>query len=192
MFIAVPGVKYLTFGAYEADFLLMIQNAHIFNFTKTSLINVMRKYGFRSIYCNEAIWGVFRPGEPVESFENAYEDTIQYLRKIEDSKGEIKDLLINRATEIITSFGDGEVVLYGTMIELDELVKHLSRVNTIKGFFYSDNKSPSEVIQYLARDPSVKCVILADLNSNKYFTECLLDTLTGSGIRLYSVFDETF
>lgn len=193
LFVAVPGVRALAFNAYEADFLRMLQNAHIYNFTGTTLCNVMKKYGFASIYCNEFIYSVFRKCDPEVSFNNAYEETMSFLRKTEEVKGNIVPLLIERAKGIISSYGEGEVLLYGTAIELDVIVQKTRNLAPIKGFFYTDAKTPEEVAKFIRTSGgSVKCILVVDTKENKRLVQELSDAIDCSQVNLYSVYSEIF
>ena len=191
LFIAVPGVKALTFGAYNADFLRLLQNAHIYNFTKDSLCSVMEKYGFECIFANELINSLFRKGSPADQKKNSYDDTMKYLRRLEEASGDLRMLLIARTTDKISIYNKGEVLLYGTAKELDAIVQRLESVEQIKGFFYSDAKSPEEVTKYirsLADKP--KCVVVADSTHNKDLMTRLYELLSDGVTELFSVYSE--
>ncbi len=175
LYIAVPGIKNLSFGAYQADFLLMLQNAHIFNFTKKSLCRVLKKYGFESIFCNEGIFGVFKKCEPEEKGENVYEETLDYLKRTEAAKGDPNILRYNRANDILSKYGPDEVILYGGAVELDDCVRNLKDLSPVRGFFYSDRKTPAQVMEYIrSAEEGLKCLLvaeMADLNLVYAFTE---------------------
>ena len=85
LFIAVPGIKNLERN-YQNDFLLFLQNAHVYHFTKDTLIQVLRKYGFKVVYANEKIEAIFTAMEDeCENFEreNYYSDIIKFLTTLE-------------------------------------------------------------------------------------------------------------
>ena len=197
LFIGVPGVRYMTFGAYKADFLRMLQNAHIFNFTKTSLCRVMAKYGFSGIFCSEYIQGLFKKDpdalKKIEEY-NEYREIRDYLQLVEDSAGDIPTLLIARSADKLASFGSGEVILYGTAEELDAFTQHIPDLSPVKGFFYSDKKTPKEVADFvnsLGCDQAVKCLILIDSKNNKTLKNGLVENLNiDCDTEIFSLYSE--
>ena len=191
LFIAVPGVRYLTFGAYSHDFLLMLQNAHIFNFTKDTLCQTMKKYGFDTVFANEAVFGLFKKGEEVSSFKNLYPDNIRYLKSVEEAAGDVTNLLIKRAIFELSVFRKGEVILYGTVEELDTLTQSLPDLSVIRGFFYTDKKTPEEVAEYV-KDKGIKCIVLVDVQRDQLLTQIIPDLINGSDIKVISVYRELF
>lgn len=165
LFVGVPGVKDLTFGTYKSDFLRMLQNAHIFNFTKDSLCRVMDRYGFSCIFCSELIRGLFKKGTSSSNFRNGYEDTIRYLQRVEEAAGDVLSLVIARTADKLASYDRGEVILYGTTAELDAFAQLMPDLSPIRGFFCSENKKPDDIITYirsLAPSQLPKCLILVD------------------------------
>lgn len=112
LYIAVPGVKALTFGAYRSDFLLMLQNAHVYNFTRESLCVMMNKYGFSDVFCNEIICGIFQKSDKkIGGKGNLYSRTKKYLSELEDAGGNREIMLKMRFQELISGFEAAEVVL---------------------------------------------------------------------------------
>ncbi|MCR5651811.1 MAG: class I SAM-dependent methyltransferase [Lachnospiraceae bacterium] len=193
LFISVPGVKALTFGTYAADFLRLLQNAHIYNFTKTSLCSVMGRYGFECIFANEMISSVFRKGSPTDQKNDSYDDIMKYFRRLEEAGGNLRILLISRAVEKISSYNKGEVLLYGTAKELDAIVQGVSDVSSIMGFFYSDIKSPKEVVDYIMRlGKKPKCLVVADIRQNNNIFAGLSELIKGKEVELFSVYSEQF
>lgn len=193
LFVAVPGVKVLPFGVYNADFLKMLQNAHIYNFTSDTLCNVMKKYGFECIHSNEFIYSVFRIGEEESCFNNVYRETVDFLQKTEIAKGNTSALLIERAGKIISSYGKGEVLLYGTAFQLDKIVGNIASLTPVKGFFYSDSKKPKEVIEYIrSSNGAVKCLIVADHDRDRSTIEELEKLADCKELSIYSVYRELF
>ena len=195
LFISVPGVKCLTYGAYNSDFLRMIQNAHIYNFTKTTLQQVMKKHGFDCIYGNELIFSLFKKNNSQTLTEsvNAYSDTMEYLRCVESVSGNTQSLLIYRVGKILESYGSGEVLLYGTAPELDALTQQLPDLTPIKGFFYSDKKSLADVENYIRSvnmSTPVKCLLVIDSKQDKHLKENLTTSFKDVELDLYSVYSE--
>ncbi|MBQ6128125.1 MAG: class I SAM-dependent methyltransferase [Lachnospiraceae bacterium] len=191
LFVAVPGVKYLTFGAYERDFLLMLQNAHIFNFTKDTLCQTMKKYGFDSIFANEAVYALFKKGNPESSFSDHYTDTISYLKCVEESGGDVDTLMVHRVGSKLSECKKGDVLLYGTARELDALVQQLPDLTAIRGFFYTDRKTPEEVVEYMKCNGIHELVII-DVKNDKRIVGRISDLIEGSSIRFMSVYRELF
>lgn len=191
LFVAVPGVKYLTFGAYNRDFLLMLQNAHIFNFTKDTLYQTMKKYGFDCIYSNEAVYALFKKGIPECSFSDHYTDNMDYLKCLEKAAGDAETLLIYRVVEKLSDCKKGDVLLYGTALELDTLVQQLPDLSVIRGFFYTDRKTPEEVVEYM-KDNGIHTLLFADAKNDIMFVQKIPELIKGSSIRLMSVYRELF
>ncbi|MCR5128365.1 MAG: class I SAM-dependent methyltransferase [Lachnospiraceae bacterium] len=192
LFVAVPGVKALALGAYQGKFLLMLQNAHIFNFTKDTLCWVMKKYGFDQVYCNEWVCGIFRKGESENGFGNQYYDTISFLKKTEDANGDLNKLLCNRADEIVGMYGEGEVILYGTAAELDIFVQRITDLSKIRGFFYTDKKTISQVIDYALATDDIKCIFMADASKNEKLISELDELKYDKGVNVFSAYCELF
>lgn len=191
LFIAVPGLKYLTFGAYDCDFLLMLQNAHVYNFTKDTLIQAMKKNGFDCVFANEAVYGLFKKGTSVSSFGNFYHDNYNYLMEIENASGNRQLLLIKRAIRELNSSKSCEIILYGTATELDALTQSMPDLSPIRGFFYTDRKSPSEVVEYLINN-NLKHLWLVDSARDKDLTQELSELIIDRNISLFSVYREMF
>lgn len=85
LYIEVPGVKNLM-NSYRLDFLRLLQNAHTYHFTLTTLRNLLRKNHFEMIVGDETIQSVFRPStaSPTAlSFTNDYTEVLAYLRRVE-------------------------------------------------------------------------------------------------------------
>ena len=82
LFVAVPGIKNLLFS-YDNDFLLFLQNAHIYHFTKDTLQQVMKWNGFDAIYSNEKVEAIFCMGEKVQNVNNYYSDIKSFLVQLE-------------------------------------------------------------------------------------------------------------
>lgn len=84
LYIEVPGLKNLH-RSYEGDLLLYLQNAHVYHFTKTSLVNVMHASGFENVTIDEFVRSIFKKadGSKAHSLKNEYSSIIDYLKKIE-------------------------------------------------------------------------------------------------------------
>lgn len=191
LFVAVPGVKYMTFGAYDRDFLKMLQNAHIFNFTKDTLCQTMKKYGFDSVFANEAVYALFKKGIPESSFSDHYTDNMDYLKCIEDAAGDVHIPLIYRAVFELSRCEKGDVLLYGTVLELDALVQMIPDLSVVRGFFYTDSKTPEEVVEYM-KDNGIHRLLLNDAQKDEQFVQRITDLIKGTDIRLMSLYRELF
>ncbi|MBR5422083.1 MAG: class I SAM-dependent methyltransferase [Lachnospiraceae bacterium] len=192
LYIGVPGVRALSFGAYHGDFLLMLQNAHVYNFTRDTLCRVMRKYGFDTVFCNEGVYGIFKSGKSEEINGNSYLETMNYLREVELAAGDKEILLQNRLNEILGRYGTKEVLLYGTALELDAFVQKITELVPIKGFFYSDQKSPAEIAEYVCSVTDVKCILVMDAEHNAQIMDELAMLLSNCECDIFSVYTDLF
>ncbi len=194
LFISVPGVKYLSFSVYNADFLHMLQNAHVFNFTRDTLCQVMKKYGFDCISANEFIYGLFKKGEKVSSFKNLYSDVRGYLEYVENAKGDNLALVSERTNRILGPYKAGDVLLYGSLVEMDILVGQLENVKKLRGFLATDSKSAEDVLKFIqkeAKKKPVRCLMLADSAENKRLMEYFKQNPI-RGLDVYSIYTENF
>lgn len=86
IYIEFPGVKYLT-HSYEMNFLRLLQNAHIYYFTLTTLKNVLKKACYDFVWGNEVIYSIFKKSltrmENNYNYESDYGDVTSFLRKME-------------------------------------------------------------------------------------------------------------
>lgn len=84
VYMAMPGVKNLL-NSYEMNFLLLLQNAHVYHFTLTTLRNLLETNGFQLLCGNETIKSVFKKNGRISStrLENDYEAVMAYLRGVE-------------------------------------------------------------------------------------------------------------
>lgn len=65
VYVEVPGLFFIHY-TYRGNFLRFLQNAHLYHFSKKTLINLMRKYHFSPIKVNQRINGVFRYDNKLE------------------------------------------------------------------------------------------------------------------------------
>jgi len=84
IYIEVPGVKEIHKN-YMMNFLLYFQNAHVYHFTLTTLINLMSKNGFTFLNGNEFLMSAFKLNEleSKNNFINDYNSAISYIDRIE-------------------------------------------------------------------------------------------------------------
>lgn len=84
LYIEVPGLKNLHYS-YEGDLLLYLQNAHVYHFTKTSLLNLMKANGFEVILIDEYVRSLFKKAKSTNAIlsVNEYPSIVRYLKRIE-------------------------------------------------------------------------------------------------------------
>jgi 2-polyprenyl-3-methyl-5-hydroxy-6-metoxy-1,4-benzoquinol methylase len=85
LYIEVPGLKNLH-RTYQNDLLLYLQNAHVFHFTKTSLLNLMTLNGFKMIAIDEYVRSVFKKNPTSISsitYKTEYPQIVNYLKSVE-------------------------------------------------------------------------------------------------------------
>lgn len=86
IYIELPGVKNLL-KSYNVDFLRLLQNAHVYHFTLTTLKNLLETNGFQFIIGDESIKSVFKKFKSPHSnhsIKNDYKAVMLYLNKLEN------------------------------------------------------------------------------------------------------------
>ncbi len=167
LFVAVPGIKNLLFS-YDNDFLLFLQNAHIYHFTKDTLQQVMKWNGFDAIYSNEKVEAIFCMGEKVQNVNNYYSDIKSFLVQLEadrkDRKNEFR-LRCERIMQDISKYGKAEVAIYGTGREAEKLLDEIGNPSQMQGFLTKDLLEEGHYMGYPILDieklDNVKCIIIA-------------------------------
>lgn len=81
LYLKVPSIKNLK--NYHNDFLMQLQNAHIYYFSLASLTNILNINGFELIYGDETTKALFKKGETSSNFISDYENVKKYLIKME-------------------------------------------------------------------------------------------------------------
>ncbi len=85
LYIEVPGVmKSHEKDYYDFSFLGYLVHAHMYNFTKATLVNTVVHYGFKNIYSNEEVESVFKLTDKTEEntqSANSYNEIMEYLEK---------------------------------------------------------------------------------------------------------------
>lgn len=83
VYIEVPSVKNLV-EPYNGDFMLYLQNAHVYHFSLTTLKNLLTKNGFQLVQGSERVQSLFKTSETT-NFQpiNDYVAAMKYLRKAE-------------------------------------------------------------------------------------------------------------
>ncbi len=84
LYIELPGVKNLM-HSYRMDFLRLLQNAHTYHFTRTTLAHLLGRNGFEMIAGDETIRSVFQPSSPPTDtvFASDYAEVLAYLLRVE-------------------------------------------------------------------------------------------------------------
>ena len=102
LYVEVPGVKNLA-RDYQNDFLRMLQNAHTYHFSLTSLTNLLRLSGFALVVGDESIRAVFRREILADSdtestkpkFHTDYAAVRAYLNRIEKRRNQLRNRLLS-------------------------------------------------------------------------------------------------
>lgn len=88
LYIEVPGLKNLH-RSYNTDLLLYLQNAHVYHFTKLTLLNLLNLNGFDNVIINDFVQSIFKKSDFAKSNESIvseYTSIIKYLRSVEWSR----------------------------------------------------------------------------------------------------------
>ena len=89
VYIEFPSVRNLT-RSYQADFLRLLQSAHVYYPTLTSLKNLLDKAGYVFVCGDEVIHSVFRKASLSESadfhYHSDYQNTVTFLQKLESTR----------------------------------------------------------------------------------------------------------
>jgi hypothetical protein len=81
IYIEVLGL--LSVHKNSGDFILYLQNAHLYHFSLGTLSNLFQKYGFLLIYGDEHIHSLFTIGNQCLTPQNYYATNISYLKRME-------------------------------------------------------------------------------------------------------------
>lgn len=85
LYIEIPGVKNIN-NDYEMDFLMYLQNAHVYHFTLTTFKNLLIPNGFKLIKGDNSIKCVFKKTRKLSSeykIKNDYNEAMRYLLRLE-------------------------------------------------------------------------------------------------------------
>lgn len=82
VYINVPGLRNLV-KSYNQDFLSFLQNAHVYNFSLITLINLAQKAGLEFIAGNEEIQALFKVGIIKTEYKNDYSEMMAFLQEME-------------------------------------------------------------------------------------------------------------
>jgi SAM-dependent methyltransferase len=85
IYVEVPGV--LSMHKSEGDFMLYLQNAHLYHFSLKTLNNLLSQNGFSLVFGNEHVKSLFVPAPPpVLKLTNCYHENISYLKIMESKR----------------------------------------------------------------------------------------------------------
>jgi 2-polyprenyl-3-methyl-5-hydroxy-6-metoxy-1,4-benzoquinol methylase len=84
IYIEVPGL--LSVHKNYVDFMLYLQNAHLFHFSLGTLTNLLSKYGFSLVYGDENISSLFAIHNNSREIINHYNKNIKYLIETEKKR----------------------------------------------------------------------------------------------------------
>lgn len=89
IYIETPGIRQLHYN-YGADFLKLLQNAHTYYFTLTTLQNLLKKACYDFVCGDEFIHAIFKlsPNKPVKlgsnmEFEEDFQNILAFLKRME-------------------------------------------------------------------------------------------------------------
>lgn len=85
VYINVPGIKNLT-KTYNQDLLRYLQNAHVYNFSLKTLLNLAQDVGLELISGNEDIQAIFKVGDKRNHHNNDYDEIILFLETLEERR----------------------------------------------------------------------------------------------------------
>jgi SAM-dependent methyltransferase len=86
LYVGVPGLKDLMTGTYNMDLMQYLQNAHVYHFTLTTLVNTILPVGFELVHGDEVVHSVFRTTDSPKAeptIENDYNQIMNYCRRTE-------------------------------------------------------------------------------------------------------------
>lgn len=113
VYIELPGIKNLT-RSYQADFLRLLQNAHVYYPTLTSLKNMLGKAGYDFVCGDEFIHSVFKKSSVPKNtdfhYDSDYQNTVTFLWKLESTRllptpYKLKEYSMKMATEALKATG---------------------------------------------------------------------------------------
>jgi len=99
LYIEVPGIlESHKKEYYDFSFLGYLIHAHMYNFTKDTLVNILQKNGFKNIYMNEKVESIFKLDSMVETIEkyNSYDLIIDYLEKFYEAYDFLKYAILKK------------------------------------------------------------------------------------------------
>lgn len=207
VYIEVPGLKNLH-HSYDCDFLLYLQNAHMYHFSLQSLQNVMSGAGFhlksgdefvRSIFCKSSDQTF--PSDTI----NLYSETLAYLQDLEVNRQSYKALLqakkheerqkfIKLLDEKLASYPEQSIAIYGTGAHTAMLLEQLRHTNKIVGLLDHDKSKNGKIyFNFKVLDSEIiSSQIKAVVISSDTFQDIIyqrLAPLQKQGITLLRIYD---
>ena len=85
LYIEVPGILNLH-GNYRSNLNRYLQNAHTYNFSLTTLCNILKINGFKLVYGNEKVEAFFMKSTTLIDIQNDYDNIFTTLKKYESKK----------------------------------------------------------------------------------------------------------
>lgn len=169
IYIGVPGIKYL-YHSYEGDFLRLIQNAHVYIFSRDTLNRIMSESSFVPVYVTEQIQGIYRLTEAenvhANKFDNQYDNIMQYLIELEEHRDCVKELFYEKVKNLLSEYGNKEVAIYGTGNVSTELINNIGEYKSvISGFLTNDDKVITDFLDFpilqMDKLDEIKLIIIA-------------------------------
>lgn len=78
LFVAVPGVRWIH-KSYDGDFKNLVQIAHCYSFTLTTLSGVLARAGFKLVSGDESVFGIFVKSKKVGEKRDDYKEVVNYI-----------------------------------------------------------------------------------------------------------------
>ena len=85
LYIEVPGILNLH-GNYRSNLNRYLQNAHTYNFSLTTLCNILKINGFKLVSGNEKVEAFFMKSTTLIDIQNDYDNIFTNLKKYESRK----------------------------------------------------------------------------------------------------------
>ena len=191
VYIAVPGIKNVV-SAYNNDFLLLLQNAHVYNFTRTTLHNVMSKNKFDMIYATEEIQGLFKKGCELQ-FHNGYEEIVSFIKESEKLFAQPKEMLYSRLWKKIADYKPGEIAIYGIGNETKKMIEAipdlLSRIKCFVSYQEDAAQFEGKPIVDIEMLNGVKCIVIPSLIYRERIYFRIAELMKSKSIRIIYLYE---
>ena len=83
LYIEVPGVLDVRRNVFQGDFLKTFHLAHVYNFSLTTLTNLVTKHGYSLVAGNEEVRSLFKPGKCSITAASDYATISKYIKDTE-------------------------------------------------------------------------------------------------------------
>jgi SAM-dependent methyltransferase len=126
VYVEVPGVKDVHRNVFQADFLQTFHLAHIYNFTRQTMINVLGKSSFSLVDADEEIRSLFRVGNAQHSTVSDHRSTREYINKTEKNRAFYK-WIFQRKSQVRSVINTSRRLLINTLHKLGlyQLIKRM-------------------------------------------------------------------